>query len=245
MSLLNKCQTIEDGVRAILKIYEQEEPDWQYCPATDDDYCDRLIVNGKDLPLFWWRADIQTNQMLGMAPARDLCSMKLNRTCSRQEGLDRLLYRELDIAELTLDAPIRQIMCYRREHSLTMLATLSNQRVALMELAAVLHPDTPEQGRHSYWGKNGMASDRVVSQKTAAQAVYLFTDESETPQTYNDIFLYTYGLNKTDSTKAAAIAEILMGWVDVSDWHARDEHYGRCIAAAHTSAKTETRVEVL
>jgi hypothetical protein len=121
---------------------------------------------------------------------------------------------------------------------------MANERVAIFELAAVLHEDTPEQGRHTYWGQDGMASDRVVSQKVPSEAVYLFTDEEEKAETYNDIFLYMYGLNKTDATKAAAIAEILMGWREADDWTQKDAHYRRCIEAAWRSAESGQRVEV-
>lgn len=239
---MQRCQTIEDGVRAVLKIYNAAPTDWEYLPG---DLCDRLRIGDRTVPLFWWRTDTQVSQMISLAPPRRLCSMKLNRTCTKREGLERLLYRELDIAEAMLAAPVRKVMCYRREHALTMLATLANERVAVFELAAVLHEDTPEQGRHTYWGENGMASDRVVSQKVPSEAVYLFTDDAQKAETYNDIFLYMYGLNKTDATKAAAIAEILMGRTDCADWTARDAHYRRCIKAAWRSADTGERVEVI
>lgn len=238
---MQTCQTIEDGVRTVLKIYNAASPDWEYLPGG---LCDRLRIGDRTIPLFWWRTDTQVAQMIRLAPPRKLCSMKLNRTGTKREGLEPLLYRELDIAQTMLNAPIRKVMCYRRDHSLTMLTTLANERVAVFELAAVLHDDTPEQGRHTYWGENGMASDRVVSQKVPSEAVYLFTDDAEKAQTYNDIFLYMYGLNKTDATKAAAIAEILLGRTDTSDWAMRDAHYRRCIEAAWQSARTGERVEV-
>ena len=238
---MERCQTIEDGVRAVLKIYNITEPDWELIPG---DLCDTLRIGAKTVPLFWWRVDTQVAQMIDLAPPRKLCSMKLNRTCTKAEGLDRLLYRELDIAEACLGAPVSQVMCYKREHSLMMLATMANERVAIFELAAVLHEDTPEQGRHTYWGQDGMAGDRVVSQKVPSEAVYLFTDDEGKAETYNDIFLYTYGLNKTDATKAAAIAEILMGWREVSDWTEKDAHYRSCIKAAWRSAESGQRVEV-
>ena len=53
-----------------------------------------------------------------------------------------------------------------------------------------------------------------------------------------------YGLNKTDATKAAAIAEILMGWREADDWTQKDAHYRRCIEAAWRSAESGQRVEV-
>ena len=53
-----------------------------------------------------------------------------------------------------------------------------------------------------------------------------------------------YGLSKTDATKAACIAEILMGWMDISDWKIKDDHYRRCIAASKESARTIRRIRI-
>ena len=238
---MHKCQSIADGVNAVLKIYHIDPPDWE---LTEGELCDWLRIGDRTIPFFWWRTDTQVAQMISLAPPRKLCSMKLNRTCTKREGLARLLYRELDVAEAMFGARVAKVMCYRRENSLIMLATMDNERVAIFELAAVLHDDTADQGRHSYWGEDGMASDRVVSQKVASDAVYLFTDEQDKPETYNDIFLYTYGLSRTDATKAAAIAELLMGWRKPEDWNERDAHYRRCIEAAWRSAESGERVEV-
>ena len=170
--------------------------------------------------------------------------MKLNRAGAKSAGLEKLLYKELDVAEWIMGSSVRTVMNFRQGNSMNMLATMQNERVALFELTASLHDDTPEQGRHTYWGEDGMASDRVVSQKVASEAIYLFTEDQKDPQTYNDIFIYMYGLSRTDTLKATIIAEILMVRRDISDWNARDAHYRKCIAAAAVSAETVRRVEV-
>ncbi len=235
------CAGISEGVEAILKIYDRQAAPWQYESGT---LCDTLRLGDEALPLFWWRTDTQVAQMLALAPERKLCSMKLNRTCTKSEGIHRLLYRELDMAVQMLGAPVATVMCFQKPNSLAMIATLKNSCVAVFELAAVLCDGTPEQGRHTYWGADGMASDRVVSQKVPSEAVYLFTDGNTQAETYNDIFLHTYGLNKEDSVKAAAISEILMGRTDTSDWCTLDKHYRRCIDAAMRSAQTGKPVNV-
>ncbi len=243
---MKKCNTIEEGVASVIEMYRYSiNKEWQYLPAGDGDLCDKLILDGEEYPFFWWRCDTQVAALIRMAPERKPSSMKLNRSCPKSEGLDRLLYRELDIAEQVLGSPIAKVMCLRNEPALNMLATTENERVAIFELAAVLNENTAEQGRHTLWGSDGMASDRVVSQKVASEAIYLFTEEEEAPETYNDIFNYMYGLSKTDATKAAAILEILLGNLDISHWKELDAHYRRCMAAAEDSALTGSRKEVL
>ena len=242
---MKKCTTIADGVNAALAVYQaQPKATWEYIPAGEGDLTDRLVLDGVSYPLFWWRCDPQIAPMKRMAPSRKICSMKLNRACAKSMGLEKLLYKELDIAEYLMDTRVRSVMNFRNGSSMNMLATMENDRVALFELAAALHDGTAEQGRHTYWGEDGMASDRVVSQKIASEAIYLFTEDRKDPETFNDIFIYMYGLNRTDTLKAVLIAEILMGRRSVEDWNERDAHYRKCIAAAAVSAETVRRVEV-
>ena len=242
---MEKYLTIEQGVESVMSVYGyKSEKTWKYIPAKANELCDKLIIDGKEYPFFWWRTDVQINPLTKMAPERKLCSMKLNRTCPSSEPLERLLYREIDIAEQILGSDISKVMCFKNESAMNMLATMENDRVAVFELASVLNDDTPEQGRHIYWGENGMASDRVVSQKVTSEAIYLFTREQANPETFNDIFIHMYGLNKVDVIKASAIIDILLGKTDISAWNERDEHYKKCIAAAMKSAETVSRITV-
>ena len=242
---MKKCLTVEDGVRNALATYDIEpKVQWSLVPAGEGDYTDQLVLDGKVYPLFWWRCDPQVGAMYSKAPDRKICSMKLNRAGAKSAGLEALLYKELDIAEWIMDSSVRTVMNFQNGNAMNMLATMENETVALFELTASLHDDTPEQGRHTYWGEEGMASDRVVSQKVASEAVYLFTEDAKDPQTYNDIFIYMYGLDRTNTLKATLIAEVLMGLRDVSKWNERDKHYRRVIAAAAESARTVRRLEV-
>ena len=239
------CKSIEEGVASVMDVYGYKtDKTWKYVPATGDDLCDKLVIDGVEYPFFWWRTDVQIALMTKMAPARKPCSMKLNRSCSKSEGLERLLYRELDIAERMMGSSIAKLMCFRNQNAMNMIATMENERVAIFELAAALNEKTEEQGRHTYWGQDGMASDKVVSQKVTSDSIYLFTEDEETPKTYNDIFIYMYGLSRTDATKASAIIDVLLGKTDINEWKEKDEHIRRCIEAAVRSCETESRITV-
>ena len=243
--MIKFCKTVEDGVRNALEIFAMEaEVAWRYIPAKEGDFTDTLELDGVKYPLFWWRCDPQVGAMYSKAPERKICSMKLNRVGAKSQGLRKLLYKELDIAEFIMRSRVKSVMNFQKGCSMNMLATMENERVALFELAATLHDETPEQGRHTYWGEEGMASDRVVSQKVASEAIYLFTDDARDPQTYNDIFIYMYGLDRTDTLKATCIAEILMGRRSVADWRERSDHYIRCIERAEQSAQQVRRLFV-
>ena len=234
---MEKCLTIEQGVARVLKIFEKEPAGWELIPAGEGDYTDTLVLEGEKYPLFWWRSDPQVDMMHDLAPERKICSMKLNRTCPKSWGLNKLLYKELDIAEYMIGSPVKTVMNFRQGSSMNMLCTMENDRVAIFELGATLHDGTDEQGRHTYWGEAAMASDRVVSQKLPSRATYLFTQDSPQVQTYHDLFIYMFGLSATDVIKAVCISEILLGRRDISDWKEKDAHYRCCIAMAEESAQ--------
>ena len=235
--MIKHCSTIEEGVQNALEIFGvTPKVAWRLIPAGEGAYTDTLELDGEAYPLFWWRCDPQVGSMYGKAPSRKICSMKLNRVAAKSQGLKKLLYKELDIAEFIMGTKVKTVMSFQNGNSMNMLATMENDRVALFELGATLHDETPEQGRHTYWGEEGMASDRVVSQKVASEAIYLFTEEAKDAETFNDIFIYLYGLSRTDTLKATIIAEILMGRRSVADWRQRDAHYIRCIEKAEAEA---------
>ncbi|MBQ7566325.1 MAG: hypothetical protein IJT18_04320 [Oscillospiraceae bacterium] len=236
---MQKCRTVEDGVAAVLKVYEQTPGcTWAYRRAGEGDLTDVLTLDGKDYPLFWWRFDTQTSMLHEMAPSREPCSMKLNRSCGKGEGLARLTYREFDIAQWVLRSALQSVMCFENGEARNILGTMENGCVAVFELAAALCDGTEEQGRHTFWGKNGMGSDRVVSQKVPSQATYLFTDDKTQAETYNDVFRCMYGLEKPDVVRACAIAEALMGRVDPAEWLRADAQLRRCLAAVERSAQS-------
>ena len=239
------CKTIEDGVKSALRLYEiNDELSWRYIPRPSGEYTDFVMINGVKYPLFWWRRDSQIAYIIASAPSKKPVSMKLNEESPASYGLDALVYKNFDIAEVSLNSEIASVMCFKKTKSLNMIATMLNKRVAVFELAAVLKDGTKQQGRHSVWGEEGMCSTRVVSQKIDTQAIYQFTDDSVTPVTYNDEFIYMYGLEKDDVAKASLIAEMLMGRVDYSDWIARDAKYKKYLAAMNKSADNSERVFV-
>ncbi len=232
------CRSIEEGVPAVMEAQgAATDKKWSLRPAGEGELTDTVTVEGKEYPFFWWRCDPQVEALRKYAPARKPCSMKLNRTGRRSEGLDRLLYREIDVCRRTLGSGIRTVCCFQNAGAISMLATMENDRVAIFELSAVLNDETDEQGRHTFWGENGMASDRVVSAKIPAQALYLFTEDKKDPELFNDLCLPLFGLGRLDAVKTDCVAEILMGRIDPEEWKADDAAIRKVLAAVRRSAE--------
>ena len=239
------CETIEEGVRsAMLMQGAESDRAWSIRPAGEGDLTDTLILEGKEYPFLWWRSDPQMAKLRSLAPSRKPCSMKLNRSGHKSDGLDRVLYREIDVCRRTLQSDFKTVCCFRNGGAMSMLVTMENDRVALFELCAALNDGTEEQGRHTFWGENGMASDLVVSSKIRSQALYLYTEDKKDPELYNDLCLPMFGLDRTDAIKADCVAEILMGRVDPEEWIAADREIRAIMDAVRRSAESETRVAV-
>jgi len=237
------CVTVEDGVRAIMEVYEFTPTQaWEYIPRKEGQFCDTLLLDGKAYPLLFWRCDTQVVQMYDFAPEREPVSMKTSQTARKTESLQNLLYRELDVCEHILRTKVKSIMAFRNGGAMNLMATMENECVCVLELCNVLNEKSQEQGRRIFWGKKGMASDGVVSQKVKNASVYLFTEDEEKPETFNDIFQYTYGLGREDVLRACMISEILMGMRDVSHWNETNSHLQACLQAAERSAATMERV---
>ena len=116
-----------------------------------------------------------------------------------------------------------------------MLLTMENEKVAMVELAATLHEASEEQGRMTIWGRNGMASNRVVSQKDAPQSIYVYHSDGST-ETYNDLCRVLYGLDRIQVIKVCAIANILCGKYDVQETKESMVRYEKYLALAKLSA---------
>ena len=214
---MKKIKTIEEGVTAILNDLEKTvEKSWKYLPATGSDLVDTVIFDGEEIPLFWWRYDNQIFPLEKYEREIDSVSCKLNTVTTRSLGLDRLIIRQCDIAEWFLKSRVKKLNCYKNGGSAEILLTMQNNKVAILELAASLNVNMPEQGRLTVWGKKGMASNRVVSQKEMPQSIYVFTQEGNL-ETYNDLCSALYGLSRSEVIKVASIVDVLTGGVDCKE----------------------------
>lgn len=232
---MKKVKTIEEGVEAILQDIEivVNKP-WQYLPATSEDLVDWIIFDGKKIPLFWWRYDNQIFPLEEKAEWINSVSCKLNTVTTREHGLERLIFRQCDIAEWFLKSQVKKLNCYQKGGAAEILLTMENKKVAILELAASLSSNTEEQGRLTVWGKQGLASNRVVSQKDLPQSIYVYKDDGSL-DTYNDLCPTLYGLSRLDVIKVSAVVDILKGTCDVEEIQAA---YERCQKYLEISKKS-------
>ena len=234
---MNKITTIEEGVAKLEKeLTERTVKEYKYIPAKENMLADILVCDGEEIPVFWWRYDNQVFPLESSERNIDSVSCKLNTITTKKNGLDRLMIRQFDIAEWYLKSKVERLNCYQKGASAEVLLTMQNKKVAILEMAATLHENAFEQGRFTIWGRKGMASNRVVSQKEMPQSIYVYGDNGET-EVYNDLVLQLYGLSREDVIKTCAIISMLKWDCDFDKTKKDFERYKKYLSLAKKSAK--------
>ena len=239
-----KNLTIEDGVNSLFQVNGiKDAPKWKFLPKTENDYTDKVLIDGQVYPIFYWRHDPQIQAIMrnGKYNIGGSCSAKISGMIDKTYGLDAFLYKEIDNAEWILDSKIKKLTAFVNQNAANLLLKMENEKVAVLELGANLPEGAEEQTRHTVWGKMGMESTRVVSTKVRPQSVYLYTDRAE-PYTFNDATIELYGLSLYDATIAVSIFKMLTGKVDLAWIRQRDRQLVSYINKVYESSNNEKSI---
>ena len=232
---MKQITSIREGVENLLKIKEiTNAPAWEIVKASNGELYDTVLVDGKAYPLFWWRYNSQQAAIRSNAKTIQCVTAKLNLCCDKTEGIDRLMFREFDLAEWFMYSKIKYFNAFIKNSSANILATMENENAVQIELGATLPEGCEDQGKHTVWGKNGMLGDRVVSEKLRQQSLYVFTD-SPRPYLYSDNTYDLYGLNRYEVDVATTIYHILIGNVNLQEWQECAKRLTEYVRLAHVS----------
>ena len=236
-----KINTIDEGIKAIyLKNEYGEVPAYEIKPLKEGEYTESLVIDGEEYPIFFWRGEPQT-----VAVANNncgACSMKISGAIANDFGLKRFLYKEIETATWALKSDVKRITAFVNGNTANVIIRMQNETVAILELGATLPVGTQEQTRHTVWGRKGMVSSRIISQKVRGQSVYLFND-GPIPTTFNDEMSVLYGLSPEDCTKTVTIASMLLEKFDYKGWKQKHELLVKYVDAVYESSKTGASVE--
>ena len=241
---MKKIKTIEEGVASCFAAGEYGEvPQWTFLPRKEGEMTAHIVKDTKIYPIFDWRCEPQPLAVANRARngIGALCSLKTSGAIDKTFGLERQLYKELDTAEWMLGSQIKHLTAYVNQNATNVIVRMKNETVAILELGAALPEGSQEQTRHTVWGRQGMVSTRVVSQKLKYHSVYLFTD-SPVPETFNDTTGYLYGLNEADATTTVCIGKMLLGRYNLDSWIEQDEKLRAYVKAVYRSSETGERI---
>lgn len=242
---MKRISGINEGVEIICDLLNLERvPEWSIIDRGNGEFCDTLVIDEEKYPLFLWRFDGQFHALKEMSGnLRPVC-FKLNCCTERSYGLERLMFREFDLAEYILDSEIKKLNAFINGSSANILASMANGKTAVFELGATLADGTADQGKHTVWGKDGQIADRVISEKCAPQEMYIYTDDSRPYSHNDDVGGLLYGLTKKEVVTVSALYKIFSGKTDVSDWNARAEKYKKYIELAKESDQKQKSIVI-
>lgn len=236
---MEKIVRIEDGVEKLLAKLEIPVPEYGLVRRTESDMTDLLNLEGKRIPLLWWRYHEKINSIYDFARTNpgSCCCLNVYSFAPAGDTLKRHLYRELDIAEYILGSEADRITAFAAGEAMNAVVVMKNGTVANLELGATLPAGSEVQCQHRLITTNGMANDRSVDTVTVQSAINLFSD-SPKPDVYTDIESWLYGLTPDEVNKTYCITGLMRGLDKADDYIAADKRLRAAVKAAFESSKS-------
>lgn len=187
---LRQC---EEKLQLLMQKYGVEVP---FCPKLkEQDGCYYLEEPDASVPLLIWRQERRFAEMRGLKDSGRAgmpSVLRSERLVGAEHPLTAELIRELDLCEWLMGSPIRSVCAFRGGPALNLIATLENDVVCTVELAAALEGGVPLIDRHEITTRRGVICDRVVDTQIPQSSVYVFTAQQR--QEFNDQDFELYGL---------------------------------------------------
>ena len=191
--------SFNDGLRRVFEFYGKPCPE---ISIKTGDIFDTVKKDGKDVPVFYYR---YFNKFIGMHDLDLLgtpCALTV--TSVDTENIERILFRELYVAEYLLKAKIDHITAYRNGNSANLIVGFLSKAKAHMQIHSAACGE--RQFRHELFTTEGFVSDRVVDTVVAQHALNVYTEKGYEHYTDADIMLY--GLSTVEQEQIYAIYDI-------------------------------------
>ncbi len=233
---MEKVTSIQAGVEKLLKIRGREVPAFRLEARREEDFVDTLVWNGHEIPLFSSRYEPRIRAVAGYgSKPEDNSALNVYSFVGSDISLDRLIYRELDIAEFILHSKIKKITAFTNRNAVNLIAIMENGTSANIDLGNTMQPGAHYQCQHRLITNHGMANDLGVTDMTIQHQLYVFGAEGTS--IFDDDEYYLYGLNEEEVAKVLTIHAVITGHVDWSQWAQNDIRYRRMIAAVYESSE--------
>lgn len=240
---MEKVTDIRQGVEKLLSIRGREIPEFSLENRKEDGFTPILLWEGKRIPLFTTRYDPRIRHIAGYGnQVEENSALNVYAFTGSDVSLDRLIYRELCIAEFILHSKVRKIMAFVNQNAANIIAVMENDTTANMDLGNTMAPGSHMQSQHRLITKHGMANDLSVTDMTVQHQVYIF-GEKET-SVYDDDEYYLYGLNEEEVEMVLTVHGILTGHINCESWPEDHERYLTMVKAVYASAEAGKAVEV-
>lgn len=234
----DRLTSVKDGVVRLLTIRDYAIPEFDVEPKADGDYTKTLVLEGKRIPLLFWRYEPRMNAIRNYGKKVETnCCINVSSFFGKDTTLYEVIYRELDIAEYALHSKIVKVTAFINGDACNLIAKCESGAQANLELGATMAPGTIPQFQHRLITTHGMANDKGVNDLVEQSGVYVFSDDDTRATVYDDGEYYLYGLTVEESVECTYIQGIIKGVINADDVIATDLHLREVLAAVHLSAE--------
>ena len=244
-------------VRGLLEKYGKPSPaEWrvlQTPPATSDGALTLVpgwTLQAADagaavLPLLPWRNERRFQELKRMVDGRTVESVSMCRfSCSTDgQGMDlaAVLYREFDLAEWLIGAPIAAVAAsIHAGRWANIVLRMKSDVVCGVEAAVTLPAGSMMIDRHELIARRGVACDRLVDSQTPQQSVYTFTADGVGQYTDTDAELFGLSIEAVTLVRAAYDALVQPDQAD-----ALRRQHGRLAGLVRLAFESDRRCERL
>lgn len=146
------------------------------------------------VPLLPWRSERRFRELKRLVDEQVVTPVCLARFACQTDGtaldLPAILYREFDLAEWMLGAPIGAVTASISGRLANVIVRLAHGVVCGVEAVAALPAGTAMIDRHELIAQRGVACDRVVDTQVPQDSVYAFTADGARRYTDTDAELF-------------------------------------------------------
>lgn len=228
---------IREGVEKLLRIRGREIPEFSIEFRKEGEFCHTLVWEGKRIPLFTTRYDPRIRHIAGYgSKTEENSALNVYAFTGSDVSLDRLIYRELGIAEFILHSRIQKIAAFVNKNAANIIAVMADGTTANLDLGNTMAPGSHIQCQHRLITKHGMANDLSVTDMIVQHQVYIYGEDGTS--VYDDDEYYLYGLSEEEVETVLTIHGIFTGHISCESWQEDHVRYQKMIQAVYESGKT-------
>ena len=196
-----------------------------------------LEINGKRCKLLPWRVERRFIELKKLVDGKTLEDVSTLRFASMVSGggVEKLLYRELDLCAFLGEAQVRSIFAVMNGATANLVVKLADGKSCSVECSAALPAGTLPMDRHEIIARRGVACDRTVDTQVPQASIYEFTAAGEKRFTDTDTELFGF---ETDEILLIRAAFAMLSNPSIADeWNAVDALLTRQVADALATEK--------
>lgn len=234
---MEKVTDIRRGVEKLLTVRGREIPEFSLEHLQEDGFTPILLWEGKRIPLFTTRYDPRIRHIAAYGnKTEENSALNVYAFTGSDVSLNRLIYREMCIAEFILHSRIQKITAFVNESAANIIAVMEDGTTANLDLGNTMAPGSHIQCQHRLITKHGMANDLSVTDMTVQHQVYIFSEEGTA--VYDDDEYYLYGLSEEEVETVLTIHGIFTNHISCESWPEDHIRYLKMIDAVYESGKT-------